>query len=864
MASLLAAAVVISRGNSETLAKTLTALSEQQHPLQQVLVVETRNDIDCAELAKSFGFGVVSNTTDQIGSAINAGLDALQGVSNWLWILHHDTAPAPDALRNLARAAEISPSVAVIGPKQLDWNHPIQIRQLGLTTTRSARPFTLVEDEYDQGQFDSAGDTMAVSTAGMLVSIGLWRKLGGIDDGSPSYAQDIEFCIKARALGFRVIVEPSAKLLTLGTLTTNLHPTHKLFGGRAEALAKAHVHLATILWPGFLLPILYLAMPLVVAFSVPLNLLQKRPARIVGQLSAWIFSWFTIPKRLTARARVRDLGSLNSLEKLYATREQIASRREKRFEDEPEPEVRAKGILESGAVWLALVPMLVSFGLIPQGAAVREGLLPPSRSFEAIWASVSSDTQGYLDGVSLPSDPFNWFFGLLGLISPNSPSLAVGWFLFLAPSLMFIGFWLLAGFFSSNVWVRNFISLFAAVLPPFLMTQRAGGIVELTAVTFGVWAVYFILKSATSFNLARAWRWIGLSGLAGAFVAISSPVLFALLGVLTFALGLAKIKRLWVLVWFSLPGLVLLWPWISFVLESQNFVFLTSTSAASLGFMNPYSDFPWLLSLVIVSLLGIVTAIKHPLVGSPIWLFALLAVFASSYQPLAGSHALVLSALLSLTLLVGYGLEHVDSAPLKATGVLALLVSSLTSSAVAVLQQPEYQFVEERQVPALVMAQSDVDPSVRTLKISATGDIFTAELIWGDGRHQNETSLLYDYLQPGSSIESPVAQLAASLIAGNPKELPSLINSLGVDFVLLDPSASGVQIALDSLTELQASGETDFGLLWRVVEPNSGPRIEIEHFEQRELQVGVLMAFVLLAIPTPGSIRGRRLRSAAK
>jgi len=195
-----------------------------------------------------------------------------------LWILHHDTAPEANALEQLSRAAEISPSVAVIGPKLLDWDHPIQIRQLGITTTPLSRPFTLVEDEYDQGQFDTRGDTLAVSTAGMLVAMGLWQKVGGINDSSPSYAQDIEFCIKARAMGFRVIVEPSARVRNSGALTSNLHPARKLFGGRAEALSKAHTHLATILWPAFLIPLLYLAMPLVAVASVPLNLIQKRPA----------------------------------------------------------------------------------------------------------------------------------------------------------------------------------------------------------------------------------------------------------------------------------------------------------------------------------------------------------------------------------------------------------------------------------------------------------------------------------------------------------------------------------------------------------------------------------------------------------
>jgi Predicted glycosyltransferases len=281
VASLAVAAVVVSRGNAPQLTQTLAGIASQSYPIEQVVVVQTTDSNECLEAAKRYGFASISADTKHQGEAIAAGILALHGSPSWMWVLHQDTCPEEAALANLAKAAEISPSVAVIGPKLLDWDQPGHIRQLGLTTTKTSRPFTLVEDEYDQGQFDSAGDTLAVSTAGMLVALGLWQKLGGIDDSAPTFAQDIEFCIGARALGYRVIVEPSARVLSGGSLSSNLHPANKLFGGRAEALAKAHVHLATVLWPAFLLPLLYLLMPFVALTSIPLNLLQK------GRLEWW-------------------------------------------------------------------------------------------------------------------------------------------------------------------------------------------------------------------------------------------------------------------------------------------------------------------------------------------------------------------------------------------------------------------------------------------------------------------------------------------------------------------------------------------------------------------------------------------------
>ncbi|MGA1620525.1 MAG: glycosyltransferase family 2 protein, partial [Aquiluna sp.] len=212
MSSLSVAAIVVSHAAGEYLEKTLQDLANQTHQLQQVVVVDTAGDEQAVALASSHGFSLIQPGDLKLGAAIDAGIMALGASPSWIWILHDDSAPEPQALERLARAAEISPSVAVIGPKLLSWEKPIEIQQMGLTLTQTGKPFLLVSREYDQGQHDSTGDTLAVSTAGMLVSLGLWQKLGGLNDASPVFAQDLEFCLKARASGFRVIVEASARV----------------------------------------------------------------------------------------------------------------------------------------------------------------------------------------------------------------------------------------------------------------------------------------------------------------------------------------------------------------------------------------------------------------------------------------------------------------------------------------------------------------------------------------------------------------------------------------------------------------------------------------------------------------------------
>ena len=405
MASLSVAAIVVSHAQADLLARSLAAISEQTHPIQQVVVVETAGDQTSIDLALSYGFSVIEPGPLRLGAAIQAGINSLSDTPGWIWVLHEDAVPEPDALKYLSQAAEISPSVAIIGPKLLELDNSIQIQQLGLTITPTGRPFLLVQREYDQGQHDRAGDTMAVSTAGMLVSLGVWQQLGGLDDTTPVLAQDLEFCAKARVAGYRVIVEANARVHHAGLSMQGKRPRSWLSGSFSQGISRAHLHFATLYLPTFLVFAIYLTLPLMVLLSIPGNLLQKRPGRSVAQFSGWIWAWFSVPTRLAARKRFRSLGSLKPLKALIASRSQRSKRRRGKYEVEPEasPENLRPGIFRSNSAWFVLLPLIASIQLFPTGAITANGILPLGANLEKLLPFIASNSIPVLDSIALPS-----------------------------------------------------------------------------------------------------------------------------------------------------------------------------------------------------------------------------------------------------------------------------------------------------------------------------------------------------------------------------------------------------------------------------------------------------------------------------
>ncbi|MFF6881260.1 MULTISPECIES: glycosyltransferase [unclassified Streptomyces] len=134
----------------------------------------------------------------------------------WLWLLHDDCAPDPDALAQLLRAVENEyelgrEDVAVVGPKLRGWYDRRQLLEVGVSIANSGRRWTgLDRREQDQGQHDHVRDVLSVSTAGMLVRRDVFEQLGGFDRHLPLMRDDVDLCWRAHTAGYRVLVAPEA------------------------------------------------------------------------------------------------------------------------------------------------------------------------------------------------------------------------------------------------------------------------------------------------------------------------------------------------------------------------------------------------------------------------------------------------------------------------------------------------------------------------------------------------------------------------------------------------------------------------------------------------------------------------------
>jgi GT2 family glycosyltransferase len=220
-------AVLVSHDGSRWLPTVLEALLNQQRPVQRIVAVDTGSrDESVHILQRALGPDNVLERRRSVGygAAVAFGLkssppvaydefgyDSRDAPVEWVWLLHDDSEPAPDALGQLLLAAEDEPDAVVLGPKIRGWYDKHQLMEVGATVAANGRRWTGLErNEHDQGQHDEARPVLSVSSAGMLVRRDVWDRLRGFDRSISLFRDDLDFCWRVNNAGYQVRVAPEA------------------------------------------------------------------------------------------------------------------------------------------------------------------------------------------------------------------------------------------------------------------------------------------------------------------------------------------------------------------------------------------------------------------------------------------------------------------------------------------------------------------------------------------------------------------------------------------------------------------------------------------------------------------------------
>ncbi|WP_333761500.1 glycosyltransferase [Streptomyces sp. IBSBF 2390] len=532
----------------------------------------------------------------------------------WLWLLHDDCAPEPDALAQLLRVVDNElelgrDDVAVVGPKLRGWYDRRQLLEVGVSIANSGRRWTgLDRREQDQGQHDHVRTVLSVSTAGMLVRRDVFEQLGGFDRRLPLMRDDVDLCWRAHAAGHRVLVAPDAVVRhaeaasrerrTVDCAGRTTASPHKVDKAGAVYTLLANTRTAALPW--VLLRLVLGTLVRTVAYLV-----GKVPGQAVDEIRG-LLSALLRPERIIAARRRRGPSQIDKTElrRLFpppgatvrATVEQIAGNFSSGSDTDTSSAGRHGGAVESGpggddaeflqveqfarlkriarkpGPVLFLVLLLVSLaacrGLLGGGALAGGALLPAPADAGDLWSRYLDAWHPVGAGGTPAAPPYLAILASLASLLLGSTGLAV--------TVLLVGSVPLAGFtayFASRPLVTSrLLRAWVAVAYAFLPATTgalAGGRVGTAVLAVllpliaraGVAASGLASRTGARGSWRATWAYALLLTIATAFTPVVWPLALVLgLGVLVLRRGDLVAHGLRFLAQLGTPLLVLA-PW---------------------------------------------------------------------------------------------------------------------------------------------------------------------------------------------------------------------------------------------------------------------------------------------------------------
>jgi GT2 family glycosyltransferase len=506
-------AILVAHNGERWLPRTLAAVAASDRAPDQLIAVDTGSRDSTADLLGA-ALGAHSVVTlpasTGFGAAVQAGIDAADDripeqptwhpQVEWIWLLHDDCAPAPDALRRLLEYAVRRPEAGVIGPKVRSWRDERQLLEVGLSISGGGRRQTGLEKrEYDQGQHDATREVLAVGSAGMLVRRDVWDELGGFDPRLPIFRDDIDFGWRANLAGHPVVVHPDA---IVQHAEAAAHGRRRLGATRDRAhLVDRRNALYVLLAnaPASHVPFVYVRI-LLGGLSRALGFLFGKQPALAGEELLAVLGVLARPDRVfrarrrRAKARAVEPAALrpffptptqqlrNAGETVLALvtgsgsgsgydlpdRRRAASGSS---EDDDEPvehdSVVLKVLLRPGVLLiagLAVLALIASRDLIGAGRLTGGALLPAPDSPPDLWSTYTQSWHGVGLGSPTVAPPYLAAVAALGTVL-RSPSLAVDLLLIGSVPLAGLTAYLLVRRLIQSRWIRVWAAGTYALLP---------------------------------------------------------------------------------------------------------------------------------------------------------------------------------------------------------------------------------------------------------------------------------------------------------------------------------------------------------------------------------------------------------------
>ena len=720
---------------------------------------------------------------------------------DYLWILHSDARPRPDALAALV--SELDRNEASLGgSKLLLAGTRDELESIGSATDVFGDPYTgLDEGEIDLQQYDVVREVAFVSSVSMLVRRDLAQGLRGLDELLEPVAAGLDFSQRARLAGGRVITVPSSEVYHQARCEERVGGW-KEEAGRLRAMLKAYRPI-TLLW----------VVPFEILVSVIdslANLLLLRWKVGASHLMSWLWNIWHLPSTIGERRRFRQVRAVGDEElfrfqsrgsvRLREVGSELTDRVLSVFDDDQALARGTRRIWSSPGIWGALlaaaVVVVASWSIFLNGvpnSGFSFPFEPPTVALDRFLAGWNDSGLGTADAVH----PSTGFTGLISLVWFGAEGAARTIATIVFAVLGVLGMGRLAGRLGFRGPGRYLSGLVLLAGPGTAILAGVGSWLALGAAALLPWAVRAVILHPddrgrhwmTHIGWALLWAMllIAVSPVLGV-VAIAAAVLWRLVGGSRSSLRLGLVTLL--------AGVVA----VGFLYDDQGWLL---DFDRRLGLIVP-DWWPVLIAVTAVPLMLVEGRTRRlGLFGALIGLGGLLVARLPLGGPGVEEAALVLASFGS-AILVAAALDRLSIEPRRLLAAIAAFVMLLLSAGELVNGRLGLPSGDANERYAFASTLADPGSPGRVLVISSDRSLIPGEAragpgIWYRILDGQGTSLDEVWLPEPQAGDVQLADAIDRIASGTDLRPGALLAPFAVDWVVVE----GVQTPLDSILDSQ-------------------------------------------------------------
>jgi len=209
--------VILNWNNSPDTAECLRSLAKVKYPCYRVILVDNGSRDGSAEALEK-GFPRVTLLRNPVNAGFaggnNIGIEySLKSGADYVLLLNNDTTVSPEFLDILVAFGQSHARAGVLGPKVLYYDDPLRIWSMGGHFRRARGSMdTLGHNQLDGDRFGENIEMDYVPGASILIKREVLEKVGLLDTDYFFFAEESDFCLKARRKGFQVFAVPQARI----------------------------------------------------------------------------------------------------------------------------------------------------------------------------------------------------------------------------------------------------------------------------------------------------------------------------------------------------------------------------------------------------------------------------------------------------------------------------------------------------------------------------------------------------------------------------------------------------------------------------------------------------------------------------